>query len=79
MLSLGGHTSRWNPKALEHLHLHNVHTMFVASKTSIWGQPNDNGINLLTHTKVDEVAKESRLRETQASDKSDHPFILVRA
>jgi hypothetical protein len=56
-LFLDVHTSRWNPKALEYLYIHNVHVLFIPSKASIWAQPNDNVINYLTHRQIDEVAR----------------------
>jgi len=43
ILFLDGHASRWNVAALRYLMLNNVFPFFLASHTTIWSQPNDNG------------------------------------
>ena len=55
ILFLDGHNSRWNDDALEYLLLNNVYCLFLPSKTSIWSQPNDNGVNCKIHRKMNDA------------------------
>ena len=43
ILFLDGHVSRWNVAAMRYLMLNNVFPFYLASHTTIWSQPNDNG------------------------------------
>lgn len=74
ILLLDGHSSCWNPLALEYLLDNNVHCLFLPSKTSIWAQPNDNGINQLYHTMIDKAANESRIGRVAEMEQREHPF-----
>ena len=44
-LFLDGHASRWSLAGLAKLRQNNVHVICVPSHTTVWSQPNDNGIN----------------------------------
>ena len=43
ILILDGHVSSWNVAALRFLIMNNVYPFSLASHTTIWSQPNDNG------------------------------------
>lgn len=65
-LILDGHVSRLNIRAMNYLFENNVICFFLASHTSIWSQPNDNGPNYLLHKCFNEAARIERLFATQA-------------
>jgi len=54
ILFLDGHASRWNVAALRFLILNRVFPFFLASHTSVWSQPNDNGTIKRLHACVEE-------------------------
>ena len=55
ILILDGHVSRWNLAALQFLILNNVYPFFLASHTTIWSQPNDNGPIKRLHLCIEEI------------------------
>jgi len=60
ILFLDGHSSRWNVAALRYLMLNNVFPFFLASHTTIWSQPNDNGTIRRLHSCIAEVTAKHR-------------------
>tara|TARA_B110000211_G_scaffold17233_1_gene17996 strand:- start:254 stop:1345 length:1092 start_codon:yes stop_codon:yes gene_type:complete len=50
VLTMDGHSSRWTYEGLSFLLSNNVFPFVFASKTSLWAQPNDNGINSSVET-----------------------------
>ena len=60
ILFLDGHVSCWNLAALRFLILNNVYPFFLASHTSIWSQPNDNGIIKRLHSCIKEATISKR-------------------
>ena len=55
ILFLDGHVSRWNLAALRYLVLNNVYPFFLASHTTIWSQPNNNGPIKRLHACIEEA------------------------
>jgi hypothetical protein len=60
ILLLDGHASRWTVQALRLLMENDVYPFFIASHTSIWGQPNDCGINKRFHWALEQTARAER-------------------
>ena len=60
ILFLDGHVSRWNLAALRYLMINNVYPFFLASHTSIWSQPNDNGPIKRLHSCIEDAALNHR-------------------
>ena len=60
ILFLDGHSSRWNVAALRYLILNNVYPFFLASHTTIWSQPNDNGTIKRLHSCIEEATVKKR-------------------
>ena len=60
LLFLDGHVSRWSVAALRYLMINNVFPFFLASHTSIWSQPNDNGTIKRLHACTEEVSLKNR-------------------
>jgi hypothetical protein len=76
-LLLDGHVSRSNLAAMRYLKANNVFAFFLPSHTSIWSQPNDNGVNKRFHACVEEVAKRMRRGEREA--KIEYHNKIIRA
>lgn len=60
ILLLDGHGSRWNVEALNHLLENGVFPFYLPSHTSIWSQPNDNGVNKRLHSCIEIAARVTR-------------------
>jgi len=60
ILFLDGHASRWSVASLRYLMLNNVYPFFLASHTTIWSQPNDNGTIKRLHSCIEEVTEKYR-------------------
>jgi len=60
ILFLDGHSSRWNVAALRYLMLNNVYPFFLASHTTIWSQPNDNGTIMRLHSCIEDATIKKR-------------------
>ena len=57
ILFFDGHASRWNLPAICYLQEHSVHLFFLPSHTSVWTQPNNNGLNIRFHKYVKDAIK----------------------
>ena len=60
ILFLDGHVSRWNAAAMRYLILNNVFPFYLASHTTIWSQPNDNGPIRRLHLCIKEITVTQR-------------------
>eukprot|EP00978_Attheya_sp_CCMP212_P042301 scaffold255441_cov30-Attheya_sp.AAC.1 len=76
-LLLDGHVSRSNLTAMRYLKANNVFVFFLPSHTSIWSQPNDNGVNKRFHACVEEIACIMRRGEREA--KIEYHNKIIRA
>jgi len=59
-LYLDGHGSRWSVEGLETLMVNNIWVVILPSKTSVWSQPNDMGVNYKLHTYMSKAARSLR-------------------
>eukprot|EP00978_Attheya_sp_CCMP212_P016810 scaffold44404_cov55-Attheya_sp.AAC.2 len=76
-LLLDGHVSRSNLTSMRYLKANNVFAFFLPSHTSIWSQPNDNGVNKIFHACVEEIARIMRRGEREA--KIEYHNKIIRA
>eukprot|EP00978_Attheya_sp_CCMP212_P032013 scaffold123217_cov49-Attheya_sp.AAC.1 len=76
-LLLDGHVSRSNLIAMRYPKANNVFAFFLPSHTSIWSQPNDNGVNKRFHACVEEIAHRMRRGATEA--KLEYHNKIIRA
>ena len=60
ILFLDGHASRWNIASIRYLMLNNVYPFYLASHTSIWSQPNDNGTIKCLHSCIEDASVKRR-------------------
>ena len=77
-LFLEGHVSRWETNSLLYLIQNNVFPFFLASHTSVWAQPNDNGPNLRLHKCVEEAVSKLGLRYSGKKTKQSYFNIIIR-
>jgi len=61
-LYLDGHGSRWTIEGLEKLMDNNIWAVILPSKTSIWSQPNDMGVNYKIHKYMNSAARSLRCK-----------------
>ena len=76
-LLLDGQALRSNLTAMRYLKANNVFAFFLPSHTSIWSQPNDNGVNKRFHACVEEIARRMRRGEREA--KIEYHNKIIRA
>ena len=70
ILTIDGHSSRWNLDAVRQLMQHGIFCFYLPSHTSTWTQANDNGTNISLHSKINDAVSSAR-RSSQKFTQSD--------
>ena len=78
ILFLDGHASRWDVPSMLYLMEHNVFPFYIASHTSIQGQPNNNGPNFRWHKCVENAIARMGLRTSVAKTKHSYFNLIIR-
>ena len=77
-LFMDGHASRWDVSSLLYLLTNNVFPFFLPSHTSIWTQPNDNGVNLRWLKCIEQAVSSSGMRWNGVSTSPGYFNIILR-
>lgn len=77
ILFLDGHSSRWDVSSLFYLLQNNVFPFFLPSHTSVWTQPNDNGVNLRWVKSMERAISSSGMRWNGASPTPSYFNIIM--
>ena len=78
LLFLDGHASRWDVCAIFYLLQNNVFPFFLASHTSVWAQPNDNGPNMRFHKSIETAVSDMGMRYSGIKTKHNYFNIIIR-
>ena len=77
-LFLDCHSSRWDVSSLLYLMDNNVFPFFLPSHTSIWTQPNDNGVNLRWVKSLETAVSSLGMRNNGLSTTPQYFNIIIR-
>ena len=78
ILFLDGHSSRWDVSSLVYLLQNNVCPFFLPSHTSIWSQPNENGVNLRWLKSIETAVSSLGMRFSAGGTTPQYFNIIIR-